>query len=364
MIEAETFIRLEKAPKTAWVDKLTRLERMAIERIRELERDILKTYGLKTACGIELEYFRYDIPGHKPVMGLKGFSDSHVVERSFQESSGNHLFEIVLGKGVGTFYGKEEMSYEELLKRISPSKIANSAAIVRKLIEDNGHERGFKPLFSAISTVFKDDIAATQVALSLWNGNKNLLQITGDKVTPFISQLGNKCAEIQSLTCPLIVHSDDSLQRLKYAGSTLGNYHVGTETDIGMTKSIRHKGPQNNDMSRFEFRLAGGDCSPVIETLVNLSAMSYALSKIFLPNIEKKAENEYTSITTSTGTFHIRDELEGIKTYKVPRTKAGLVIALEYLKQSSVAKEMFGHNLHTALVENARDNLINVKGLY
>ncbi len=330
MQELDTEIVLEAPVKKAggW---LSAIETEALACIREKEEKLLQKHGIRVSCGIELELFLKErlMSDSRPdvLNALKSFvgkvtKDAKIIERIYIEN-GTDTYEVVVGRRKDD---QPELLNEQDIKKTSPSIISRVTAFLKhKISEDFSREHGFEPDFRASDWDNPAYTSSTHVNSSIINSaGQNLLM---DK--KFAKMIMKNVLETQDLFFPLIVSGNASLDRFKY-GTDSPNYIVGqmdSRKSQGSSAVYRFKAKNSAVYDGYiEDRIAGGDVSPILASLVHLCAIEHAMD---------------TKQKTS------RVELP---LFSIPSNKETMEASLQEFKNNPRAKEQLGSKLFDRLL--------------
>ena len=85
-------------PKNQYAQKISEIDKLAIKRIRELEKEIFEKWGIKIAAGHELEFVLNSVTNQKDffINEFKNtLNNSNLIHKIYNETSFNQL-EVVL----------------------------------------------------------------------------------------------------------------------------------------------------------------------------------------------------------------------------------------------------------------------------
>ena len=277
---------------------LTPLQQEALGRIRELETAIFEEYGLKVACGIELEFYNRTADGDVPTGEDKrlnlirynhskqdgknrhnSFIESPFLER-IESVKGTEKYEVVIGREL-----------PEALDRASPSAIARAALSFKDIIQTRtpelapGHTARFWPIDEHPAR--PRATSGLHVNVSLWDpvARKNLLSKAPQEKNALLDNALHAGLEVQKALFPIIVESHNSLKRFQrrnlhspslFSASESngkGNGTLNYRYEDFMVPLLSH----NHDDARLEHRLPGADADPILSTLMAVGGLYYGL---------------------------------------------------------------------------------------
>lgn len=318
---------------------LSEMEKEALNVIRQKEERLLKTHGIRVSCGIELELFlkeRLTSDSQTDVVNaLKEFvgkvtKDAKIIERIYVEGNPDK-YEVVVGRRKEN---ETEPLSEHDIKKTSPSIISRVSAFIKhKINRDFSSEHRFEPDFRASDWDNPTYTTSTHVNSSIVNKEgENLLM---DK--KFAKVVMKNIVETQDLFFPVLVAAHSSLDRFKY-GQSSPNYILGNmdgKKADSVSALCRFKKRDDKVYDRYiEDRLAGGDVSPIMATLVHLCAIEHAMD-----SKQKTVKGD-------------------LPLFNIPEDKAQMEASLHDFKNSARAKEQLGEKLFNMLV-NEKEQVVS-----
>ena len=277
---------------------LTPLQQEAMGRLQALEQAIYQEYGLRVACGIELEFYnrtadgevptesgksfdliKYNAAKHAGKTGQNSFIDSPFLER-IESVKGTEKYEVVVGRELPAS-----------LERASPSTIARAALSFKDILQARTPELepGHTARFWAIDEHPTRPRATSglHVNVSLWDpaARKNLFSKAPQEENALLNNALHAGLQAQKALFPIIVESPRSLQRFQRRNNHSPAEFSATESN-GKGKSTltyRYENfmvplvSHNHDDARLEHRLPGADADPILSTLMAVGGLYYGL---------------------------------------------------------------------------------------
>lgn len=351
------------------------IQKLALKRIRVLEKEILEKQNMTVRTGIELEFF-----GHQTNPRMPNRIDPYVhapavsKPKKRQENFSKSPF-IVATESDGE---AEEETFEIVLDSTKRSKnhrsgfydatvMARAAIATQKLVEKQVPElyRDHIAKFIAHNPMHETAVFATHVNASLWDKTKNTPEFKKEE------QLHqSQCATLmaQKELLPLTLESTESLERfgksrcapthfawdeypfysqlnIQQKAQKLSLLCRGSGTAIPPPSSLRRDEfasfeeledtPDrviiHHEHTRLENRLAGADADPALAMLISVAGLHYGL------NHQQEMQEKVAK----------RWRAEPI----LPTASDPLKVILSRFEASDIAKEMLGEELHQKIVE-------------
>jgi hypothetical protein len=391
------------AASRGWKDKLTPLERAALTKIRELEKEIYDNYGLRLVSGAELEFLVRDKEGKQPedkalvykvlsikdrkkaqdAWGNKLFDDKHLdlmkdyskskhVEKIYEEephteANGKkiHQYEIVIGRELKL----EGKNYEHRpAKYRAPSIIANVATIVKQQVE-NKVEQYLKPetkdnYYQVKYAEYEEQThgitCGLHISMSVWNGTKNILADNSVAEGAVTNSIIESCFEIHKLSFPLVIQSQDSISRLTLGKSSPKELKLSESKDHG-SLVYRTNDSLLDESFRLEFRTPGIASNIITQTLIATIGFYNGLLNCISKAEPHEKPDGITVFETEKGIFKtlpIKDIYAPAQEF--PLTKKNFAKAVNDFENSFILEEFLGEELHKAFATEIKNKTKNI----
>ena len=347
---------------------LKRIQSLAISRIRELEKEIFDTYGLRVCCGVELEFYYRTKEGNLPTDQIQpkqhdrsiqprksihnSFINSPYIE-AVEKEKGSEKYEIVIGNPSRRKIFPDKNHIGRPAHVIARAAIATKNLIIKRTPEIYDGEARFWPIDKGRSQA----TAGLHVNISLWDkdGKENLFP----RNKKLVKALASTGLDAQEALLPLIIESHDSLERFKRGWQVPHDIQFRTRSKIASLRylgsSLIYKTFFNKNGQRFEHRIAGADADPALAILQAVGSIYIGLKRDCCVEPPITGKFSYVAITgENTPSLWVNTDIQKPLRRAIPESTH--IILDKYVQDESV-KQVLGDKLYHEIQCYRRKNI-------